>query len=58
MAEFSPYSSVRITERLMIAAIDGDAEAQAIVDAWRPQFKITTIAADDPAIKESITFEG
>lgn len=51
MSDSSNYCSVLINEHLMIAAADGDPEAKAIVESWKPKFNIVTIAPDDPSLK-------
>jgi hypothetical protein len=58
LSESSPYASARITESLMIAAIDGDPEARAIIESWRPQYKVTVLDPADPILQREgmVTF--
>lgn len=46
----SYFSSIRVTEGLMVAALDGDPEAIAIIECWRYQYKVITVNADDPIL--------
>jgi hypothetical protein len=60
LSESSNYSSIRVTEGLMVAAIDGDEQAQALIESWKPQYQVLVLAADDPLFDRigEVTFNG
>jgi hypothetical protein len=46
----SYFSSTRINESLLVAALDGDPEAIAIIESWHYQYKVIIVDADDPIL--------
>jgi hypothetical protein len=63
----SNYSSLHVTESLMVDALDGYAEARALVESWAPptwkvalidkRYPVSLLDFRDPALYRLVSFE-